>query len=108
LLSVCKLEFSRLGSELHARAAGLQVLQPSPVATPPLMSIAEGSGADSAFALYDFQVEPFPSVTPAPADAGNGVHNELRLLTASMRQVDAFFRPAGRVELFCDGVCDPE
>jgi hypothetical protein len=101
-------EVPNLGSELHARAAGLRVLQPSPVATPPLMSIAEGSGADSAFALYDFQVEPFPSVTPAPADTGNGVHNELRLLTASMRQVDAFFRPAGRVEQFCDGLCDPE
>ncbi len=101
-------EVPNLGSELHARAAGLQVLQPSPVATPPLMSVAEGSGADSAFALYDFQVEPFPSVTPAPADTGNGVHNDLRGLTAAMRQVDAFFRPAGRVEQFCDGVCDPE
>jgi hypothetical protein len=101
-------EVPNLGSELHARAAGLQVLQPSPVATPPLMSIAEGSAADSAFALYDFQVDPFPSVTPAPADTGNGVHNELRLLTASMRQVDAFLRPGGRVEQFCDGVCDPE
>ena len=101
-------EVPNLGSELHARAAGLQVLQPSPVATPPLMSIAEGSGADSAFAIYDFKVEPFPSVTPSPADALNGVHNDLRGLTASMRQLDAFFRPAGRVEQFCDGLCDPE
>ena len=101
-------EVPNLGSELHARAAGLQVLQPSPVATPPLMSIAEGSGAESAFALYDFQVEPFPSVTPAPADLGNRVHNDLRGLTASMRQLDAFLRPGGRVEQFCDGLCDPE
>ena len=101
-------EVPNLGSELHARAAGLRVLQPSPVETPPLMSIAEGSGADSAFAIYDFKVEPFPSVTPSPADALNGVHNDLRLLTASMRQLDAFFRPTGRVEQFCDGVCDPE
>jgi len=101
-------EVPNLGSELHARAAGLQVLQPSPVATPPLMSIAEGSGAESAFALYDFQVEPFPSVTPAPADVGNRVHNDLRGLTASMRQLDAFLRPGGRVEQFCDGLCDPE
>jgi hypothetical protein len=101
-------EVPNLGSELHARAAGLQVLQPSPVATPPLMSIAEGSGAESAFALYDFQVDPFPSVTPAPADVGNRVHNDLRGLTASMRQLDAFLRPGGRVEQFCDGLCDPE
>jgi hypothetical protein len=101
-------EVPNLGSELHARAAGLQVLQPSPVATPPLMSDVEGSGADSAFAIYDFNVDPFPSVTPAPADVGNRVHNDLRGLTAAMRQLDAFFRPDGRVEQFCDGVCDPE
>jgi len=101
-------EVPNLGSELHARAAGLQVLQPSPVATPPLMSIAEGSGADSAFAIYDFKVELFPSVTPSPADALNPVHNDLRGLTASMRQLDAFLRPGGRVEQFCDGLCDPE
>lgn len=101
-------EVPNIGSELHARAAGLPVLQPSPVATPPLMSIAEGSGADSAFAIYDFHVDPFPSVTPAPAETGNSVHNDLRGLTASMRQLDAFLRPAGRVEQFCDGLCDPE
>jgi hypothetical protein len=101
-------EVPNLGSELHARAAGLQVLQPSPVATPPLMSIAEGSGAESAFAIYDFKVDPFPSVTPSPADALNPVHNDLRGLTASMRQLDAFLRPGGRVEQFCDGLCDPE
>ncbi len=101
-------EVPNLGSELHARAAGLSVLQPSPVVTPPLMSAVEGSGADAAFAIYDFQVDPFPSVTPAPADVGNQVHGALRGLTAAMRQLDAFFRPDGRVEHFCDGVCDPE
>lgn len=101
-------EVPNIGSELHARAAGLQVLQPSPVVTPPLMSAVEGSGADSAFAIYDFNVDPFPSVTPAPADVGNEVHNALRGLTSAMRQLDAFFRPDGRVGHFCDGVCDPE
>lgn len=101
-------EVPNVGSELHARAAGLQMLEPSPIAPPPLMSSVGGSDAESAFAVYDFGVDPFPSVTPAPADAGNQVHGALRGLTASMRQLDAFLRPDGRVGHFCDGVCDPE
>jgi len=36
------------------------------------------------------------------------VHRGVRRLGASMRQIDAFFRPDGRIEATGDGPCDPE
>ena len=32
----------------------------------------------------------------------------VRQLDAAQRQIDAFLRPDGRIEQFCDGPCDPE
>jgi hypothetical protein len=100
-------EVPNLGTELHARVAGLPVLDPMPW-TPSFMSPSPQPVADSALAVYDFGVDPFPAIECTPATDGNGVHDALRGLTASMRQIDAFLRPDGQIRSFCEGVCDPE
>jgi hypothetical protein len=53
---------------------------------------------------YDVNATLTP-LTNAPPDSDNGVHEAVRRLDAAQRQVDAFLRPDGRVENYCDGPC---
>ena len=46
-----------------------------------------------------------PPLTNTPPETENGVHEAVRRLDAARRQIDAFLRPDGLVENFCDGPC---
>lgn len=95
-----------LGSELHARALGVPLLAPAVYDAPLLEQVT--STDDSALAIYGFEVSPFPGVLAIPPRMGNQVHEAARRLRAAQEQVSAFLRPEGRIESFCDGLCDPE
>ena len=53
---------------------------------------------------YDFALPPEP-LTNVPATAGCDPHDRVRELTPSFEQQDVFFR-TGRIEWFCDGICN--
>jgi hypothetical protein len=53
---------------------------------------------------YDFALDPEP-LTNTPATAGCNPHDRVRELTPSFDQQDVFFR-TGRIEWFCDGICN--
>ena len=58
----------------------------------------------SALVEYDFALPPEP-LTNTPPTAGCNPHDRVRELTPSFDQQDLFFR-TGRIEWFCDGVCN--
>ncbi|RVU46889.1 hypothetical protein EA187_07075 [Lujinxingia sediminis] len=56
------------------------------------------------YEIYDLGVEAHPPGNVAAEE--NDVHNDVRLLESYRAQVGEFLE-SGRVERFCDGVCDP-
>ena len=91
-------------SDIAARTIGLPLLVPSPY-TPYGMETTMGP-ADSAYVIYDMGVEPTPRGTAAPSN--NDTHEGVRRTDGFIQQLDAFFRPDGQVQSFCDGACDPD
>jgi hypothetical protein len=60
--------------------------------------------------LVDFKLKQLPGIEcrlPTEAER-NDVHEGVRRNARVKRQLDAFFRPEGRIEHPCDGPCDPE
>ena len=97
-----------LASHLAARTLGVKLLEPAP-RTIPFIDSVDAPSDGSAIVEFDFGVpEPLPGTEATLPDVSTGVHNGLRALDASMRQVDRFLRPGGRIEHTCDGICDPE
>jgi hypothetical protein len=92
-----------LGSEVQARSLGIPSLAPS--AWPRFQIPEQAAPFDgSAFVPYDVGGAPVP-ITNTPPSKENGVHEAVRLLDAAQRQIDAFLRPDGMVQNFCDGAC---
>ena len=101
-------DVTNLASHLEARALGVKSLQPSPRAIQ-FLDTVDGPTDESAIVEFDFGVpEPLPGTEATLPRSNNGVHNDLRKLDASMRQIDAFLRPDGMIEHTCEGLCDPE
>ena len=100
-------EVPNLATELHARALGIPLAVPSAVRIPGL-GTAPYPIDGSALAVYAYAVDPFPGILAIPPNDPNEVHEGQRELPAAQMQVDAFLRPNGKIESFCDGVCDPE
>lgn len=100
-------EVPNLATELHARAAGIPLAVPS-VPVIPMLPTVQFPVDGSALAVFHYDVEPFPGVLPIPPTDPNEVHEGQRELPAAQRQIDAFFRPGGRIENFCAGPCDPQ
>lgn len=100
-------EVPNLATELHARALGVPVAVPAAVRIPGLAT-APYPIDGSALAVYAYSVDPFPGILAIPPTDPNEVHEGQRELRAAQMQVDAFLRPNGKIESFCDGVCDPE
>jgi hypothetical protein len=60
--------------------------------------------SNSALVTFDFGATPLtPSTLPPVAD--NGVHDAVRQDLRAQAQIDAFFRPNGRVIDVCGGAC---
>ncbi|MBX3273797.1 MAG: hypothetical protein KF729_26265 [Sandaracinaceae bacterium] len=97
---------SNASSYLQARTAGLPVLTPSPVT--PWGLETTSAPADSALVIWQIpDVPPLPPGTRSPG-MDNAAHEAVRRTDSARDQIDAFFRPDGRVEQRCDGPCDPE
>jgi hypothetical protein len=95
-----------MAAHLHARALGLDQLAPAPRQ---LAAISPRPGPlDSALVEFDFGISPWPDRIAIPPAKDNEVHEGVRRLGAAKQQIDLFFRPDGKVEATCDGVCDPE
>jgi len=96
-----------LASHLCARIIDLPMLAPAPRAIAGLTEL-EGP-LSSAMVEFDFHVpEPYPGYYAVPAREDNEAHEGVRRTIAGQAQIEAFFRPNGMVENFCDGPCDPE
>jgi hypothetical protein len=94
-----------IASDIAARTMGLSHLGPAPYVP---WDIESGEGPlDSAYVIFDMGVEPLPAGCVA-ADRDNAVHEGLRRLASVQAQLAEFFRPDGRVQVVCDGVCDPD
>lgn len=97
-----------LASHIHGRAIGVTHLTPAPRTIPDLPA-ADGPLSTSALVEFDFHVpEPIPGTVAIPPEEGNEVHEGVRRLDAAIQQIDAFLRPGGLIQNFCDGPCDPE
>jgi hypothetical protein len=95
-----------LSAELQARTVGIPYLLPSPT-TPFGLEGLEGP-LDSALVVYRIPgAEPALPGTRSP-DGDTPAHEGVRRSASAREQIDAFWRPEGRVEHFCDGVCDPD
>jgi len=92
-----------IGTEIQVRSLGIPALAPSVY---PLFQVPEMAAPfdGSAFVPYDVNGTPAPLTNTAPIQ-DNGVHEAVRRLDAAQRQIDAFLRPDGTVQNFCDGPC---
>jgi hypothetical protein len=102
-IGVYDAQVPNIGSAVEARSLGLAT--PAPSAWP-LFGVPEVAApfGGSAFVPYDVDATATPLDNQPPAD-DNGVHEAVRRLDASQRQLDAFLRPGGSVSDFCDGAC---
>jgi hypothetical protein len=96
-----------LSGEILARATGVPLLEPAARDVPLLETVAAPTEG-SAFVEVAFPGEPQPSPLSEIPEVDNAVHDRVRRNPPSMQQVDAFLRPGGRIEHFCDGGCDPD
>jgi len=93
-----------IAHELHARVLGVGQLEPFARAVPGLTPVrAPWDG--SAVTQFDTGLEPVDTFSRIP-DRDNTVHTSVRRSYGARAQIDAFLRPAGRIEHFCEGPCD--
>jgi hypothetical protein len=92
-----------IGTQIQARSLGIPAVAPS---VWPLFEVPEMTAPfdGSAFVPYDVNAVPPPLTNTAPSP-DNGVHEAIRRLDAAQNQIDAFLRPNGTVQNFCDGPC---
>ena len=99
-----------LASHLLLRAAGIPLLDP-PVEQVYGLSTVPGPVDGSAAVALDIKVaDPpgiYPEIPPKPAESPNA-HEAPRRNPKLKDQIDAFLRPGGAIQNFCDGPCDPE
>jgi hypothetical protein len=106
-IGIADAQVPNMASHLCARIIDLPMLAPAPRAIPGLSELA--GPLPSAMVEFDFHVpEPYPGHFAVPAREDTESHEGVRRTTAGQAQIEAFFRPDGMVENFCDGPCDPE
>jgi uroporphyrinogen-III synthase len=99
---------------LRERGAVLQVfnvytMSPQPLSDEARQWVADRARAHEGYAISVASAQTGKALAQAiPAGTSNGVHDRVRMLPASMRQLDALLRPDGRITHPCDGPCDPE
>ena len=96
-------QVSQVASEIAARSLGIPNLAPTVL---PLFQVAERVAPydGSAVVVYDVGGTATPQTNTAP-ERDNGVHEAVRRLDAAQRQIDAFLRPDGTIQNYCDGPC---
>ena len=91
-----------------ARMMSLPLLEPTPKKPYGFDTVASPT-MESAALLLDYKVgQPIPGYVSKPATTDSPVHNSIRQNPAVQSQIDAFLRPQGVIQNFCEGACDPE
>ena len=94
-----------ISSDIAARTIGLKLMSPSPY---DVWGLEKTMGPEnSAYVIYDVGAAPVPLGSRA-AEENNVAHEAVRRADKAQLQMDAFMRPDGKVENFCDGACDPD
>ena len=98
-----------IAADTHARSLGVAHYAPSVRKVPGLKDVT-GPYNGSAQIDFDFMlpVEKRHGVEATIPSEDNKVHGNLRKLEVVSKQIDAFLKPNGVVQSFCDGPCDPE
>lgn len=98
-----------IASDTHARSLGIKHYAPSSRKVPGLDEVT-GPYDGSAQVDFDFKLpaEKQHGVEATIPTEDNRVHGNLRKLEVCWKQLDAFLKPDGKVQSFCDGACDPE
>lgn len=97
-----------LGSYFGANILGAGLLEgttEASLAIPTWLETVPSPAQSRALTVFDLGFEP---TYEAVAGESNSVHEDVRRLEASQRQIDAFFQPDGVIENPCSGICDPE
>lgn len=103
-------EVSNTLTDITARSIGVNLILSNDETQPVLREVFGLQTAETPIANasglieYDFALAPIP-LTNIPATDGCNPHDRVRELTPSFDQQDLFFR-TGRIEWFCDGVCN--
>jgi hypothetical protein len=108
-VGIADTDVPNVASHLHARALGLELLEPAPRPIA-LISTVSGPVDGSALVEVDYGIDPIPdyyALIPSIDDA-NGVHEAVRRNPRVIEQIDRFLRPGGLIEHTCEGPCDPE
>jgi hypothetical protein len=98
------------GADIAARNFGIPVHSPSIYPVFGLDSFT--NSAPSGYVVYETGASPVPDdfryATEEPRDSviGSTVHETVRRDPRAQMQLDAFMRPDGVVQNFCDGACD--
>lgn len=98
-----------IASDVQARTLGVKHLAPSSRKVAGLDDV-NGPYDGSAQIDFDFKVpaNKHHGVEATIPTEDNKVHGNLRKLEVCWKQIDAFLKPDGKVQSFCDGACDPE
>jgi hypothetical protein len=102
--SVGDSQVPNLATRMLVRAQGQTALAPVDVDVPGVPSMV--APLDSAYVQFDTHPMPFPGNTNTIPQSNNA-HEDCRRLDVVMQQIQAFLKPDGAVQQFCDGGCDP-
>jgi hypothetical protein len=98
-----------IASDTHARSLGIAHYAPSVRKVPGLVDVT-GPYDGSAQIDFDFKLpaDKRHGIEATIPTEDNKVHGNLRKLEVVAKQIDAFLKPDGKIQSFCDGPCDPE
>lgn len=98
-----------LASDVHARSVGVAHYTPSARKVPGLVDVT-GPYDGSAQIDFDFKtpVDKQHGVESTIPTENNKVHDNVRKQDVTWKQIDAFLKPDGKIQSFCDGACDPQ
>jgi hypothetical protein len=98
-----------IAADTHVRSLGIKHFAPSVRKVPGVEDVT-GPYDGSAQIDFDFKLaaDKQHGIEATIPTEDNRVHGNLRKLDVVWKQIDAFLKPDGKIQSFCDGACDPE
>jgi len=97
-------QVANISTEIMVRSLGIPNLAPT---AKHLFGVPEQAAPfdGSAFVPWDVGATPAPPLTNTPLPEDTSAHEAVRRQPADQQQIDAFLRPDGSIENFCNGPC---